>query len=418
MKNNQDVVVIGGGVIGLCSAYYLARQGASVTVIDQGMPGEACSQHNAGYVAPGHFVPLASPGMFMQAVKWMFDSRSPLYLKPRLDPDLLAWSWHFMRSCSERVMRPALPLLRDMLKESLNLYEEMSHERGFDFHLTRKGLLTVYRTEKAKLGAEHEVNLSNEIGVTASLVDEDGLRKIDPAVKFRARGGVYFPGDAHLVPALLVKNLHDHLARDGVTFVTGQKVVGFSRSGNRIGSVRTSAAEIGGGEFVLAAGSWSHLLLRDLGIRLLLQAGKGYSITVKDPPVKPSVPCIFMERRVAVTPFASELRFAGTMEIAGVDLSITQKRVDAILDTIPLYYEDVERPDLARAQVWKGLRPVTPDGLPYIGRFKNYPNLLAATGHAMIGISLGTVTGKLVAEIVGSRPPSHNMALLSPDRFN
>ncbi len=417
MESRKDVIVIGGGVIGLCSAYYLSRAGASVTIIEKGEPGEACSQHNAGYVAPGHFVPLASPGMFAQALKWMFDTRSPLYIKPRLDPNLLRWAWRFMRSCDERVMMRAVPLLRDMLKESLDLYGEMSQEKGFNFQLTRRGLLSVFRTQKARSAAHHEVELSNTIGVEAKLLDHAGLHAIDPQVKFRADGGIYFPGDAHLVPSLLVKNLTDVLSRTGVRFLKATEVTGFVISQNRIDAVRTPDGEIRGDEFVLSAGSWSHLLPEELGITMLLEAGKGYSITVDNPRVKPSVPCIFMERRVAVTPFADALRFAGTMEIAGLDLSITRRRVETILDAIPLYYEDVARPDSSQGRIWRGLRPVTPDGLPYIGRFERFGNLTAATGHAMIGISLGTVTGKLVAQIVSGSRPGHDLTLLSPDRF-
>ena len=413
----SNVVIVGGGAIGLCSAYYLSQRGASVTVIDKGEPGEACSQHNAGYVAPGHFVPLASPGMFSKAVKWMFDSRSPLYVKPRFDPELFAWAWRFMKSCDERVMWRAIPLLRDLLKESLDLYEELSHRQGFDFQLTRRGLLSVFRTREAELAAEHEVHMSREVGVEAMLLDNDGLHRIDPQVKFRATGGVFFPGDAHLVPATLVKNLTDMLSHSGVTILRRREVTGFISSDHRVTAVRTPEGDLPGDEFVLAAGSWSHLLLRDLGIRMLLQAGKGYSITVRNPAVKPSIPCIFMERRVAVTPFADALRFAGTMEIAGIDLSVTQKRVEAILDAIPLYYADVVCPDSAKADIWKGLRPVTPDGMPYIGRFGRYKNLIAATGHAMIGISLATVTGKIVADLISGADPNRDLALLSPDRF-
>jgi len=411
------VIIIGGGAIGLCSAWYLSRRGASVTLIEKAEPGEACSQHNAGYIAPGHFVPLASPGMFTKALRWMFDSRSPLYVKPRFDPELLAWAWRFMRSCDERVMRRSIPLLRDLLKQSLDLYGELSRVEGFDFQLSRRGLLSAFRTREGKRAAEHEAHLSNEVGVEAKLLDNDGLHTIDPQVKFLATGGIFFPGDAHLVPAILVKNLTDVLSRSGVTILRRREVTGFVSSDHRITAVRTSEGDLSADEFVLAAGSWSHLLLRDLGVRMLLQAGKGYSITVENPAIRPSVPCIFAERRVAVTPFADALRFAGTMEIAGIDLSVTQKRVEAILDAIPLYYADVARPDSAKAEIWKGLRPVTPDGMPYIGRFGRYTNLIAATGHAMLGISLATVTGKLVAEIAGGEKPSHDLTLLSPDRF-
>lgn len=418
MNSKKDVVIVGGGVIGLCSAYYLSQSGLSVTIIEKDEPGEACSQHNAGYVAPGHFVPLAAPGVFKQGLKWMFDSRSPLYLKPRFDPEFLAWAWRFMKSCDEHVMRRAMPLLRDMLKESLHLYEELAIIEGFNFELTKRGLLTVFRTEKAKLAARHEMDLCSEVGVEARLLNHDDLHQVDPNVRFRATGGIYFPGDAHLTPAVLVRNLTTFLERSGVRFLRKTEVVGFVSSAGRVTAVRTSEGDVRGEEFVLAAGSWTASLARDLGIRMLLQAGKGYSITIRNPKVIPSIPCIFMERRVAITPFDNSLRFAGTMEFAGIDLTINQKRVEAILDAVPLYYENIERPDSLRGDVWKGLRPVTPDGLPYIGRFDRYQNLIAATGHAMIGISLATVTGKLVGEIIEGKKPSHDLELLKPDRFH
>jgi D-amino-acid dehydrogenase len=418
MDSKKDVLIIGGGAIGLCSAYYLSRRGASVTVVDKDAMGNGCSLHNAGFVTPSHFVPLAAPGVFAQALRWMFDRKSPFHVKPRFDLELLSWAWRFRKACDERVAQRAMPVLRDLLVESSHLFEELARLDGMSFDWTKKGLALLYRTEKGKRSCEHDLKLSHELGIDAKSVGQYELHELDPQTQFRALGGVYFSGDGHLLPSSLVENLTDHLERSSVQLLPRCTVTGFEKSAGKIAGIQTDRGQLYADEFVLASSVWSSLLLRDLGIKLPLQAGKGYSITVKNPAVKPTIPYILSERRVAITPFADSLRFAGTMEFAGIDLALNPLRIEAILDAIPLYFENVERPDPSNAELWSGLRPVTPDGLPYIGRFRQFPNLIAATGHAMLGISLATVTGKLVTEIVEGRTPSHNTTLLDPNRYD
>ncbi|MGA9118607.1 MAG: FAD-dependent oxidoreductase [Bacteroidota bacterium] len=418
MNNRSDILIIGGGAIGLCVAHYLSLGGAAVTVVDQGEMGHGSSLHNAGYVCPSHFVPLAAPGQFGQAVRWMFNPRSPLYVKPRLNRDLIAWASKFWKSSNERTMRRAMPLLSELLLEGSRLFEELSHAEGMDFHLTKQGLCMLFATGRGRIACQHEAELAHEVGIEARMVNHDDLGRMDPSVEFRAGGGVFFPGDAHLVPATLMSDLAASLERRGVTLIRNCAVKGFNRSGDAITSVVTSVGDLKSDDVVLAGGAWSPAIGRLLGLRILMQPGKGYSVTVPDPPVKPIHPYIFMERRVAVTPFQDSLRFAGTMEIAGLDTSINRPRVAAILDSIPLYFANIPRPSSVGLDPWAGLRPVSPDGLPYIGRFHQIRNLIAATGHAMLGISLSTVTGKLVAEIVRGGQASLDLALLSPNRFD
>ena len=420
----SSVIVIGGGAIGLCSAYYLSKAGAQVTVIDKGEFGHGSSLHNAGYVCPSHFVPLASPGMISRGLKWMLSPSSPFYIKPRLDWDFISWAWNFRRSCTEENVKRSMPLLRDIGTESLKLYKEFAAMKEFDFEWTEKGLLTLYRTEKGKHHCEEEAELSNKLGIEAKLYDRAGLQLLEPNVEMRADGGLYFPGDCHMTPAKFVLGLAKHLEANGVRLVKNTTVSGFSvRSpsdkvqGNRIVEVKTKDGNYSADEFVLAGGSWSPTIVRELGITLLVQAGKGYSVTIERKGRKPAIPLIFSEARVAVTPMGDTIRFAGTMEIAGLDERITRRRVDAIVNSIPNYIGGFEKSDFSGAEPWSGLRPVSPDGLPYIGRFKAYPNLVAATGHAMVGISLAPVTGKLVSEILSSNKTMFNLNLLHPDRF-
>jgi D-amino-acid dehydrogenase len=249
------------------------------------------------------------------------------------------------------------------------------------------------------------------------MVNRFDLHDLEPEIKFSATGAAYFPNDAHLAPAELVKDLAAYLERSGVRIVRNISVTTFATSQGKIESVKTSGGEFTADEYVMAAGAWTSQLLKHIGIQLPLQPGKGYSITHSNPPVKPRIPAIFIERRCAVTPLTYSLRFAGTMEFSGMDLSLNQERIGAILDAIPRYYGNVSKPDPAKSLLWAGLRPVTPDGLPYIGRFNKYSNLIAATGHAMLGVSLGTITGKLVAEIAADKTPSHDITFLRPDRF-
>lgn len=417
-NNNPDVVVIGGGAIGLCSAYYLSREGASVVLVDKGEIGHGSSLHNAGYVSPSHFVPLASPGVFTQGLKWMFKPTSPLYIKPRISLDFFAWTWRFARACDEKVANRAAPVLLELLLDSSELSKQLALVEGMNFELTNQGITVLCHTEKDRGALEREHASAIRMGLESHLLNQDQLHEQDPGVEFKAIAGWHVPIDSHLVPATYVRNLSEYLDRHGVTVRRFTELGAFETSGNTITGIRTGNEVLRAKEFVLASGAWTPGLLRKLGIRMLLEAGKGYSATFKNPSVKPVRPYILSERRVAVTPFSESLRFAGTMEIAGISSTINRPRVEAILNAIPLYFANIQRPEADNGELWGGMRPVTPDGLPYVGRFRQFPNLIAATGHAMLGISLSAVTGKLVAEIALGKRPSHDLTLIDPNRYD
>jgi D-amino-acid dehydrogenase len=417
MSTEKNIVIIGGGAIGMCAAYYLNQAGHTVTVVDKGQPGQACSLHNAGYLAPSHFVPLAHPGIITQGLKWMLNPESPFYIKPRLNLELISWVLRFRQHSTQKHVRESMVLLRDLGNASLALFEEMAQRNGMDFGLQKKGLLTLYNTDRGRRGLEHEAKLAKEIGVEARMLNRDELHGLEPGVSYKATGGLYFPGDAHIVPADFVAQLHSYLHNQGVVFHTDTEVIGVERTNGKISSVVTATQRITGDEFILATGSWSSGLAHALGITLPLQAGKGYSITVKQKPPF-SVPMILTEARVAITPFDGSMRFAGTMELAGLNLTLNQRRIGAIMKAVPQYLEGFDGAVPASAELWSGLRPLSPDGLPYIGRFRKCPNLIAATGHAMIGITLATITGKLVAGIANEQKTSIEISKLLPDRFN
>jgi D-amino-acid dehydrogenase len=418
VSTHTNVLIIGGGAIGMCTAYYLLENGIKATIIDKGELGHGSSLHNAGYISPSHFVPLAAPGIISQGLKWMLDPVSPFYVKPRLDLDFISWAWKFRNSCTHENVERAAPLLRDLMNASSTLFEEMAKGEGMDFEFTKKGLLMLFRTDRGRADQLEEAELAHKLGVGALFLERQDVQKLVPEIEIRAEGGLYFPHDRHITPAKWVADLARYLELNGVQVLKNTEVQGMLASGDKITSIKTATEELSADEVVLAGGAWSPEIVRRLGIKLPVQAGKGYSITIQRPDNKPLTPMILTEARVALTPMGDTFRAAGTMEIAGLDLKITQRRVQAILNAVPNYIGGFVPDDFKDGEVWAGLRPVSPDGVPFIGRFKSYPNLIAATGHAMLGITMAPVTGKIVADVIAGISPRFNMALLDPDRFN
>jgi D-amino-acid dehydrogenase len=415
----KSVLVIGGGVIGRCVAYYTRCRGFDVTIVDRSQGhGGGCSFGNAGMIVPSHFVPLAAPGMVKLGLKWMFNSRSPFYVKPRLSWDLLRWGMHFSRACTAARVDRAAPLLRDLSLLSRTAYEELNGVLGDDFFLVCRGLLMLCKTDRAM---EEEAGLAARavaLGIPAEVLDAAGVARADPSITADVAGGVLFPKDCHLSPTAFMASLGRELERIGVRTVSGTAVTGWRTSSGQVDAVRTSAGDISADEYVLAAGVWSATALAGLGVKLPMQAGKGYSLTVEQPRQLPGLCSILTEARVAVTPMNGTLRFGGTMEIAGLSESISRKRVEGIIRSIPKYYPAFTPADFDGIKPWAGLRPCSPDGLPYVGRFGQYRNLSAATGHSMMGVSLGPVTGKIIADVLSGEEPAVEIGLLSPDRYS
>jgi D-amino-acid dehydrogenase len=413
----KRIVVIGGGVIGLCAAYYATQRGHEVTIIDRGSEDhEGCSYGNAGMVVPSHFVPLAAPGMVALGLKWMWNPESPFYIKPRLDAELLKWGYQFWKAANLKHVERAAPLLRDLNFQSRAAFEELA--KVFDFGLTQRGLLMLCKTEHALHEEAAMAEKARSLGVPAEVLNRDGAAKVDPDVQMDIAGAICFSKDCHLAPGRFMAGLKAQLTQAGAKFCWGAEAQGFERSGTRIKSMRTSKGELKADEFILACGSWSSALGKQLGISVPMQAGKGYSLTLPNPRELPRLCAIFTEARVAITPMGSSLRFGGTMEIAGLNETINRPRVDGIIKSIPNYYPNFKPSDFAEVKPWSGLRPCSPDGLPYVGRAKHLGNLCVATGHAMMGLSLGPITGKLCAEIISDERPHIDISLLDPNRFN
>jgi D-amino-acid dehydrogenase len=414
----RSVLIIGGGVIGLCAAYYARRAGLEVTVVERsGAEHDGCSTGNAGMVVPSHFVPLASPGMVGLGLRMMLNPRSPFRIRPRLEPALLEWAWRFWRSANAAHVERAAPLLRDLHRASRGCYEELAGELGDGFCLVRNGLLMLCRSEEM-LRAERKLAAhAVRLGVEAAVLTPEEAARIDPGVEMSIAGAVYFPEDCHLSPLPFLRSLARAVEAGGTRLLWQTEALGWRTRGQRIEAVRTDHGELCADEYVVAAGAWSPGVARELGTRLPIQAGKGYSLTLPRPRQLPTVCSILTEARIAATPMGETLRFAGTMEITGLDRTVDPRRVEAIVNAIPRYFPAFRANELRDLPVWSGLRPCTPDGLPYVGRVKPYSNLLVATGHAMMGMSLGPITGRLIAEILSGATPSLAIDALSPDRY-
>jgi D-amino-acid dehydrogenase len=420
MATGRHIVICGGGVIGLSCAYSLAREGHHVTVIERSAEGaDSCAHGSAGYVSPSHVVPLAAPGMVALGLKWMLNSRSPFYVRPRMDAGFLRWSRLFWKSCSRENVERGAPVLRDLCLASRALLADFSREVGNVFEFQDRGLLNLCRTQAA---LDHETHglarLANELGVEARVLDAAATARIEPGVRMAIMGSVYFPIDAHVTPRLFVPALLAKLKELGVGFQWSTEIIGWVEgAGRTLRAVRTNGGEIAGDEFVAAAGAWMPRLVNELGIRLPVEAGKGYSLTIPESPVQVSVPMILAESRVAVTPMGHSLRFGGTMELTGINDTIRPERVEQIKSAAQMFFPEFPMEAFDGVEPWSGLRPVSPDGLPFIGRFASRPNLIAAAGHAMLGLTLAPITGALVSDIVARRTPSIPLERVSPDRF-
>jgi D-amino-acid dehydrogenase len=365
---------------------------------------------------PSHFVPLAAPGMVALGLKWMFDGESPFWVRPRLDPALFAWGWKFWRASTQAHVARCEPILRDLNLRSRALFLRHRDELPGRFDLEDVGLLALCQTQQT---LDHEAVMaarSNALGVPTEVLSADEVRRRDPGVDYAIAGAVLFTKDAHLDPRKLVASLTAEVTRLGGRIVFDAEVTGWKGEGDLLRAAVTKQGEFAGEAFVLAAGAWSPAAAAALGLRIPMQAGKGYSMRLERPVQRPKYCSLLMEARVAVTPMGSALTVGGTMEITGNDLSVNPARVRGIRKAFVRYYPAFKEADFEALPVWSGLRPCPPDGMPYLGRTRAKRNLIVATGHSMMGLSLGPVTGEIVAQLICGEPTSVALKEVDPDR--
>lgn len=431
----MKATIIGAGIIGLSTAYYLQQEGWDVTVLERGDLSDNCSFGNMGYLSPSHLVPLAQPGIVSQGILWMFKQKSPFYVRPSLRWDLIDWGLKFVQaSNAQHVARSARPLV-DLLLLSKHLTAEWHTSGQMQFEYTEDGCIMYYQTPKKEKEELEAARTAQDLGLQVEIIDREQAQALEPELRPDVRGGVWFKDDAHLHPNTLMQQLPALLEQRGVKILRNTEVVGFHKENGKIKAVqyRTSNSELQTSSpdlVVLAAGSWSPQVAKMAGEYIPLMPGKGYSMTVDTPHQRLRIPCILLEAKVALTPWATRLRIGSTMEIGPVNDRILFPRVQGILEAVPKFFPGYTNDpafqalaDLGelkkhlREKVWFGFRPVSADGMPYIGRAKKTENLLIATGHAMLGLSMGAGTGKLIAEMAAGKPTSIPTDAFDPMRY-
>ena len=413
----SHVLIIGAGIVGLSSAYYLQKQGHQVTVLDKGEVTDSCSFGNAGMIVPSHFVPLASPGMVQQGIRWMFNSKSPFYVRPSADLSLISWGLKFLKSAnSGHVARSAVPL-RDLSLLSKQLFERLAAEPGFEFELKNNGILAFYKTEKVAEEEAHLAGKAKELGLDMGVLNAAECQLLQPELQLDVLGAVHYRCDGHLYPQKLMGALVHYLEHNGVNIVRGSEVSRIEQNGKEITKVFTGERAWKADHYVLASGSWSPAVAKMMDIRVPLMPGKGYSFMESEPEQRMTIPALLCEARVAITPMNGSIRYSGTMELDKINQRVNMQRVKGIVEAVPKYFSNLHPQLPAAEQVWFGFRPSSPDGLPYIGHSAKLKNLVVATGHGMMGLSLGPATGALVSQLISGQQTDIDIKAFSPSRF-
>lgn len=417
--SDSRVIIIGAGIAGVSAAYYLNRAGYDVTLIEKSSGKDNCSYGNAGMIVPSHIIPLSSPGMISKGLRWMLDAESPFYIRPRMSLELLQWLWKFKQASTSRHVQESGPVLRDLLMASRELLIQMELDEEIEFSFEKKGLFMFCNTD---YGLSKEIEIAKKaknLGIPAEVLSPDEVKKMEPGLDIKIIGATYYPKDAHLHPGSLMDKLKSAIETRGVRFSYDTSVTDIKTDGEKVEAVTTDNGQtFTGGTFINCAGAWSSSLMNMINKKLLLQAGKGYSITLEHPAVRPEYCGILSEKKVTLTPMYNSLRFAGTMEIVGTDKSINQKKISGLKNSVLEYLPQFEAKDLEGHDVWTGLRPCSPDGLPYVGQVDGFSNFYASTGHAMMGMSLAPSSGKLLADLITYGESDLYSEMISPNRFN
>jgi len=412
------VAVIGAGVTGLCAAWYLKRSGSAVTVFERETEMDGCSFGNAGFIVPSHFVPLANPAAIRLGLRYLLKRDAPFAIRPRPSLDLLRWGWHFTRSSTLEHVRRSAGTLYALNLESRRLFTEFAE--ADDFGLEKRGLLMLCRTAHGLEEAARIIPQAHELGLDlrARLLNAAEVRALEPDLNLNTTGAVHFEDDCQLSPEHFMRSLRNRLTEAGVEFRQGCEVTGFGRRNKRITTVDTADGNRTKTDaVVLAAGSWSTPLGRQLGVNLLIQPGKGYSITLSQPRILPRISAILAEDKVAVAPMIGSLRISGTLEVGGKHGKINSRRVAAIKRAFTRYHADYTFEGFDGIPVWSGQRPCSADGMPYLGMLPGWENAAVSSGHAMMGLSLGPVSGLSLARLLSGEQPPVPLNGCEPGRF-
>lgn len=419
-QNKGKALIIGAGIAGLSSAYYLLQKGWQVEILEQNDLSNNCSYGNAGMIVPSHFTPLAAPGVVAQGIRWMFDSKSPFYVKPSLSTQLVSWGLKFLKHSNQNHVDRSAAGIRDLNLASSSLYNDIAKKEEFDFELNQNGILMLYKTEKV---AEEETELAYKaisLGLSVDILDKKGIQELEPNTQLDVIGGINYKCDGHMNPVKLMKQMISYLTNNGVIFHTQHRVTSYEIAGNTIKAVIANGKKFSADRFIMTGGSFLPELAQKAGIKIQLMPGKGYSFmhTPENPVNRLEHAALLLEARVAVTPMNGQIRFGGTMELASHHDKVNMKRVEGIVNSIPKYMPDFQVKLPKESEIWFGYRPCAPDGLPYLGQSSKLKNLIIAGGGGMMGLSLGPIFGKTVSELANEEKPTVDIRIFNPERFS
>jgi D-amino-acid dehydrogenase len=414
---SEKVIIVGGGVNGLCTAYYLQKKDFDVTVIDNGDISDSCSFGNMGFLSPSHFIPLASPGIVAEGLRHMMSSTSPFYIKPRLNLPFLQWALQFYKNSNQKVVNKNSPSLSNILNLSRHLMNEIRDEIGDVFEMEEIGCMMMCHAQKTYEEELKVADAGEKLGLKVERLNRDELQKREPDVELDIYGAVLFKDDAHIHPGKFMVAMKNYLQKNGVTFQLNTAVTGFKKGEKKIEEVITDKGSFTGKEIILTPGSWLPEVAKMLGLKLLLQGGKGYSYTYDYVEKNIKYPAILVDGRCAITPWKHQLRIGGTMEFSGNNKNVLVNRMQGIYNSVKKFYPGLKIDFPPKDKIWTGLRPVTPDGLPYIGKTAKYENVFVGGGHAMLGISEGAATGKILSDVIEKGSAPIDISAFKVERF-
>jgi D-amino-acid dehydrogenase len=406
-RAEQAVTIIGGGIIGASSAYYLNQSGWRVTLIDQKQFGEGASYGNCGLILPGHVLPLNIPGTFFKAFKWMLDPAAPLYVKPRLDYNLFSWFLKFLLRCNKKHLQEAASARSSVLIGAVSLFDELIQEENIKCDWTKDGVHYLFSTQEEFEKYRKLDAFIAQFGTPAEELSAQEFIKREPTFRPDIAGSWFYKGAAHLRPDYLMKELKRVLQDRGVSIIENVKINSFSIENNKIISAITATDTFKADEFVLATGAWTSKFNQSLNCKIPIQPGKGYSITMDEYESGPETACILEEAGAVVTPWPSGFRLAGTMEFSGFDETINPKRIAALSKNANQFLPISS--SKTATEIRYDWRPMTYTGLPIIDKMPKYKNMTLAAGHNMIGLSMGPATGKMVAALLNETKPDLDM---------
>lgn len=414
-NNKRDVLILGGGIIGLACAYYLLKAGRGVTIIEKNTLASGSSHGNCGTITPSHAPPLSQPGIIGKAIKWMLMPDAPFRVAPRLDFELFAWMLQFARRCNWEDYRRLARAKGPLLWHSRGLIGELVRREGLNCEYEESGTIYVHNDEAAFEAASFLPKMLAECGIVMERIDAARCRAMEPALNDSIVGGYWNPGDTRLRPNLYAAELARVVKALGAEIHESTTITGFRRGEDRLDAVLTDRGEFVADDIVFALGSWSPQLGKQLDLRIPIQPGKGYSITYTRPARAPRIPMSLREASVCVSVWESGYRLGSTMEFAGYDTSLNRARIDVIKRRAAEYLVEPEGP--AVVEEWYGWRPMTYDDLPIIGRTAKWKNLMLATGHSMLGVTMSAATGEMVAQLLAGGETTLDAATVSPSRF-